>query len=115
MQENKINIAALMMVSMPLLAHNLDREDCPETVYSLLERDPEKAGYPVRLIAKNYIYSKGAKVKITSVNYSHADPYPNISLAAAYFSIVFYGTQAEIDKIVGRDKLFESKKESEDY
>jgi hypothetical protein len=104
--EEKISIKAELEIPLGELAIYLLKpgEDAFDVV-SLLEIKQEFADAEMTKLVRNILFKKTKRVNLVSLNLDYCDS-GNISHGAAIFCSRLIGTEIELRKVAGEDKLF---------
>lgn len=106
-QEKTIGIEAELVIPLGELAIYLLVKGQDETeVNKILYETEEKANKEIKKIAKSVLVERRSEAEITHLKFEYNDS-DNISHGVAYFKVKLQGTEKELRKIAGEDKVFE--------
>lgn len=106
-KEKTIIITAELVIPLGELAiYLLVKGEDPELVKTILYQAQEKANKEIKKIAKSVLVDRKSEVKLNHLKFDYNDS-DNISHGAAYFKVKLQGTEKELRKIAGEDKVFE--------
>lgn len=106
-KEKTITITAELVIPLGELAIYLLVKGQDETeVNKVLYETEEKANMEIKKIAKSVLVERRSEAEITHLKFDYNDS-DNLSHGAAYFKVKLQGTEKELRKIAGEDKVFE--------
>ncbi|MFA6925233.1 MAG: hypothetical protein WC223_13390 [Bacteroidales bacterium] len=105
-KEKIITIEALFVISLEELAFSvLKHEDDYNLLIDILNKNPEIANKKVKENIKRIIRNSKVNVKLKKVKFSYNDS-DNFSHGVSYFDVKLKGTEKELKRIAGEDKIF---------
>ena len=106
-KEKTISITAELVIPLGELAIYLLAKGQDETeINKVLYETEEKANKEIKKIAKSVLVERNSEVKLNFLKFDYNDS-DNISHGGAYFKVKLLGTEKELRKIAGEDKVFE--------
>jgi len=104
-KEKTITIKAVYPISLEELSvHVLKQGEDKSLVFNLLNNKPEVVNIKIKKVIKEIICRKKLNIKIKRILFFYNDS-DNYSHGASYFKIKLRGTERELKKIAGEDKI----------
>lgn len=104
--EEMLSIKAELEIPLGELAiYLLKPGEDASAIVNLLETKQEFADAEMTKLVRNIVYKKTKKVTLVSLNLDYCDS-GNVSHGAAIFCSKLIGTERELRKVAGEDKLF---------
>lgn len=106
-KQKQIAIEAELPISLSELArYTLTKKgESEEKIITVLDENPSRANRAMKRIARKAISDKKAKVQLKELEFDYMDS-ARMWHGVAYFKATLKGTEEELKKIAGEDKLF---------
>ncbi len=106
LKERKITIEASLIIPLGELAvYVLKRKKIDTILLDLLHSKPELVNIKVNRIVKKVILEKKSAAILKELKFEYNDS-DKIIYGAAYFNVTLKGTEKELKKIAGENKMF---------
>lgn len=102
----KIIIEAELNVLLGELAiYTLPKKEGASSIIALLNKKPEIANFIIEITARKIIRKKKLDLKLKKLEFNYSD-FNNIEYGIAYFKVKLEGTEKNLKRIAGENKLF---------